>query len=90
MTTKAKEMRLDAAQKSAEAAAIVANAHLMPPSQISDSDLFDVENGASDVIGLQRRQQPGIRPICLAGRKGPPNRATVFEDGQQVGFRALY
>ena len=57
VTRKAKDLSLDAARKSSEAAAIVANAHLLPPSQISGSDLFDVENGASDVIGLQRRQQ---------------------------------
>jgi hypothetical protein len=46
-----KDLSLDAARKSAEAAAIVANAHLLSPSAISSSDLFDVLHGEAQVTG---------------------------------------
>ncbi len=39
-------VKLDAAHKSAEAAAIVAHASLLSPSQISGTDLFDVAKGS--------------------------------------------
>lgn len=42
---KKQEKKLVAMRKSAEAAAIVANAKLLSPSQISGSDLFDVAHG---------------------------------------------
>ena len=86
VTRKAKDLSLDAARKSSEAAAIVANAHLLPPSQISGSDLFDVENGASDVIGYSGGSNTKNPTDMFSGSGGSPNRATVFEDGKPVGF----
>jgi len=50
-TTRANQLKLDAAHKSAEAAAIVADAHLLSPSQMSGSDLFDVQSGQAQVTG---------------------------------------
>ena len=75
VTKRAKELKLDAARKSAEAAAIVANAHILSPSQISGSDLFDVGARRITSDGLQRRRQtPRIQMTCLAA---PADRLTA-------------
>ena len=50
--TRANQLKLDAARKSAEAAAIVASAHLVSPSQLSSSGLFDVQSGQAQVTGF--------------------------------------
>ena len=84
-TRRAKELSLDAARKSAEAAAIVANAHIISPNQISGSDLFDVEHGASQVTGYSGDGNTQHPNDMFSGSGGSPDRATVFADGQQVG-----
>ena len=76
---------MDAARKSAEAAAIVANAHILSPSQISGSDLFDVEHGQSQVTGYSGGANTRNPNDMFSGSGGSPDRATVFADGQQVG-----
>ena len=84
-TRKAKELSLDAARKSAEAAAIVADAHILSPSQISGSDLFDVGHGESQVTGYSGDGNTKNPNDMFNGSGGSPDRATVFADGQQVG-----
>ena len=85
VTRQAKQLSLDAARKSAEAAAIVANAHILSPSQISGSDLFDVEHGQSQVTGYSGGANTKNPNDMFSGSSGSPDRATVFADGQQVG-----
>jgi len=85
VTRQAKQLSLDAARKSAEAAAIVANAHILSPSQISGSDLFDVEHGQSQVTGYSGGANTRNPNDMFSGSGGSPDRATVFADGQQVG-----
>jgi energy-coupling factor transporter ATP-binding protein EcfA2 len=84
-TTKAKQLSLEAAHKSAEAAAIVANAHLLSPSQISGSDLFDVGHGEAQVTGYSGAGNTRNPNDMFSGATGSPDHATVFADGQQVG-----
>ena len=100
ITKRAKNLSLDAAQKSAEAAAIVAKAHIISPAQISSSDLFDVLHGEAEVTGYSGSGAPSAKcdPACgspcsatrnpndmFSGSGGSTCRATVFADGQQVG-----
>ena len=82
---RAKELSLDAAHKSAEAAAIVANAHLLTPSQISGTDLFDVLHGDAKIIGYSGGSGTRNPTDMFSGSGGSPDRATVFADGQPVG-----
>ena len=86
VSKRAKELSLDAARKSAEAAAIVANAHILSPSQISDSDLFDILHGESQVTGYSGGANTRNPNDMFSGSAGSPERATVFEDGKTVGF----
>jgi hypothetical protein len=86
VTKRAKELSLDAARKSADAAAIVANAHILSPSQISDSDLFEIVHGQSQVTGYSGGSNTKNPNDMFSGSQGSPDRATVFADGQQVGF----
>jgi hypothetical protein len=96
--TKAKELKLDAAQKAADAAAFAASVHLISPSQISNSDLFQnsqisnysgkdpkylVSNSQCDTALPGATRNPND---MFRGSDGSPCRSTVFEDGQQVGF----
>ncbi len=85
VSKRAKELSLDAARKSAEAAAIVANAHIISPDQISGSDLFDIEHGQSQVTGYSGDGKTRNPNDMFSGSGGSPDRATVFADGQQVG-----
>jgi hypothetical protein len=100
ITKRSKDLSLDAARKSAEAAAIVANAHIISPAQISGSDLFDVLHGEAQVTGYSGSTTSGAQcdPACgsscsatqnpndmFSGSGGSSCRATVFADGQQVG-----
>ena len=81
-TTKFKELSLDAAAKSAHAAAIIADASLIGSDRISSSDLFDASNGIR-VTGSSGATHPlDMFSVSLAS----PERATVFQDGQPVGF----
>ena len=100
--TKAKEMKLDAAAKAADAAAYAAGAHLVSPSQLSNSDLFqDAEVTAC--TGCTKDSNGKVTappdPLCndlqlstrnpndmFRGSDGSPCHATIFQDGQQVGF----
>jgi Novel STAND NTPase 1 len=100
--TKSKELKLDAAAKAADAAAFAAGAHLISPSQISDSDLFQnaevtgctgcTKNSLGKVRGLPDTQCNEVQLFTrnpndmFRGSNGSACRATVFEDGQQVGF----
>jgi hypothetical protein len=95
---KARELKLDAAQKAADAAAFAANVHLISPGQISNSDLFQnsevlnysgkdskylfTSSGCDTVLPGATRNPNDI----FRGSDGSPCRSTVFEDGQQVGF----
>jgi hypothetical protein len=100
ITKRTKDLSLDAARKSSEAAAIVANAHIISPGQISSSDLFDVLRGEAQVTGYSGAGAQGSKcdPACgspcnttqnpndmFSGSAGSSCRATVFADGQQVG-----
>ena len=95
---KKNELRVVAAAKSAEAAAMTGNARLISPRQISGSDLFDVANGTvvSDWSG--REATTATTSGCgafstitqnpadmFSGASGSPCRATVFADGQPTG-----
>ena len=97
--TKSKEMKLDAAQKAADAAAFAAGVHLITPGQFSDSNLFQnaevlnysgkdsahfVTASQCDTVLLGATRNPND---MFHGSHGSPCRATVFEDGQQVGFQ---
>ena len=84
-TKRAKELSLEAARKSAEAAAIVANAHIISPSQISGTDLFDVLHGEAQVTGYSGGSNTKNPSDMFSGSSGSPDRATIFADGQQVG-----
>jgi hypothetical protein len=92
-------MKLDAAQKAADAAAFAAGVHLVSPSQLSDSNLFQnaevlnysgkdsahfVTASQCDTVLLGATRNPND---MFRGSHGSPCRATVFEDGQQVGFQ---
>jgi len=79
---KADELRLDAAAKSAHAAAIIADAKLISADRISGSDLFDVNNGTR-VTGTSGASDP---LDMFSQSRGSPKHATVFQDGRQVGF----
>jgi hypothetical protein len=73
--TKTQDLTLDAAHKSAEAAAIVANARLLSPSQISGTDLFDVAHG-TEVIDWSGRN-PNDKAIASQGSAcGEPSSVT--------------
>jgi hypothetical protein len=97
--TKAKEMKLDAAQKAADAAAFAAGVHLLSPGQITGPNLFqnaEVTNysGKDPKHASTDSQCDTILPYAtrnpndmFRGSHGSPCRATVFEDGQQVGFQ---
>ena len=61
MIKRAKDLSLDAARKSAEAAAIVANAHIISPSQISGLDLFGVTPGETEVTGYSGSSSSGAQ-----------------------------
>ncbi len=69
---RAKDLSLDAAQKSAEAAAIVANARLLSPSQISGSDLFDVLHGEAQITGYSGGTSTKNPADMLSGSGGSP------------------
>jgi hypothetical protein len=84
-TKRAKDLSLDAARKSAEAAAIVADAHIISPKQIASSDLFDVLRGEAQVTGYSGGTNTKNPNDMFSGSAGSPDRATVFADGQQVG-----
>ena len=98
VTKTAKATTLDAAHKAAEAYAIIADATIISPTLISDSDLFqnaqvidysgkDPKHMANDshcdtvLQGVTRNPNDMFR-----GTDGSICRATVFEDGQKVGF----
>ena len=81
-TKNSKELSLDAAGKSALAAAIIANGSLITSDHISGSDLFDVSNG-TQVTGNSGANHP---PDMFSVSQASPERATVFQDGQPVGF----
>ena len=85
VSKRAKELSLDAARKSAEAAAIVADAHIINPSQISDSDLFDILHGEAQVTAYSGGANTRNPNDMFSGSAGSPDRATVFADGQPVG-----
>jgi hypothetical protein len=100
--SKALELKLDAAAKAADAAAYAVGAHLIGPSQISNSDLFqDAEltgcsgcpkplQGKAIVVPVSQCNE--VQPFTrnpndmFRGADASSCRATVFEDGQQVGF----
>ena len=75
-------MSLDAAAKSAQAAAIIADANLIGSNQISSSDLFDSSNG-TQVTGTSGATHP---QDMFSVAQGSPDHATVFADGEPVGF----
>jgi len=98
VTKTAKELRLDAARKAAEAYVIIADATIISPSRISNSDLFQnaevinysgkdpkhmVNDSHCDTVlqGVTRNHDDMFR-----GSDASTCRATVFEDGQKVGF----
>jgi hypothetical protein len=62
-----KKLQLDAGHQSAEAAALIENAKLLTPSQISRSDLFDVSSGTV-VTNWSGRLQESSSP----GKTGDP------------------
>lgn len=100
--TKAKEMKLDAAAKAADAAAYAAGAHLVSPSRLSNSDLFQHAE-VTACTGCTKDSNGKISappdPLCndlqlftrnpddmFRGPDGSACHATIFQDGQQVGF----
>ena len=86
VTKRAKELSLDAARKSADAAAIVADARILTPKEISSSDLFDLGRGETQVTGYSGGAATKNPNDMFSGSLGSPDRATVFADGQQVGY----
>ena len=68
---KRRELQLEAGQKSAEAAAVIGNAKLLSPNQISGSDLFDTATGTqvtdwsgrTDTIKNAKSNASG-EPLC--------------------------
>ena len=72
----------DAAQKSAEAFAIMGAVRLISTDKISRSDLFDASAGAL-VTGDSGSRNP---KDMFNGASGSPDRATVFTDGQTVDY----
>ena len=62
--TRANQLKLDAARKSAEAAAIVANAHLVNPSQLNSAGLFDVRHGDVQVTGFSGDSKANNTVTC--------------------------
>jgi hypothetical protein len=94
-----KEIKLDAARKMADGAAILANAHIIKPSQISSSDLFDLSKG-SVVTGWSGRgsgsntRDKGCGLVSavtmnpndmFSGSGGSACKSTVFADELPVG-----
>jgi energy-coupling factor transporter ATP-binding protein EcfA2 len=86
MTSKTKDLTLIAGRKFADAYAFIADAHIISPSQISGSDLFDVAHGESQVTGYSGGSHTRNPNDMFSGSHGSPDRATIFEDGQRVGF----
>ena len=86
VTKKTKDLTLMAARKFADAYAFIADAHIISLSQISSSDLFDVAHGESHVTGYSGGSHARNPTDMFSGSQGSPDRATIFEDGQQVGF----
>jgi hypothetical protein len=100
--TKAKEFKLDAAAKAADAAAYAAGAHLLSPGRLSNSDLFqDAE--VTGCSGCARNSNGKLSAVTdsqcnevesftrnpddmFRGSDGSACHSTVFQDGQQVGF----
>ena len=78
MIKRAKDLSLDAARKSAEAAAIVANAHIISANQIGGFDLFGVPAGETKVTGRAEaaRQAPNAILLMEARAALPRNRMT--------------
>jgi hypothetical protein len=72
----------DAAQKTAAAFAIMGAARSIGTDQISRSDLFDISAGAT-TTGTSGARNP---TDMFNGGQGSPTRATIFADGQPVGY----
>jgi hypothetical protein len=83
---KTDELTLVAGRKFANAYAFIADAHIISPSQIGGSDLFDVAHGESQVTGFSGGSRTRNPNDMFSGSHGSPDRATMFEDGQPVGF----
>lgn len=86
VTRKAKDLNLSAARKFADAYAFIADAHIINLTQISSSDLFDVAHGEAQVTGYSGGSHTRNPNDMFSGSHGSPDRATIFEDGQPVGF----
>jgi hypothetical protein len=86
VTKKTKDLTLIAARKFADAYAFIADAHIINPTQISSSDLFDVAHGEAQVTGYSGGSHTRNPNDMFSGSHGSPDRATIFEDGQPVGF----
>jgi energy-coupling factor transporter ATP-binding protein EcfA2 len=74
------ELSADAAQKSAQAFAIMGAVRIIGTNQISRSDLFDVSSGAQ-VTGSSAASNT---TDMFNGGQGSAQRATMFADGQPV------
>ena len=62
-------LKVEAAQKSSEAAAVVDHANLLSPGQISGSDLFESRREQSSPIGVDEAR--GDAGLCAAGSTTP-------------------
>ena len=71
-----------AAQEAGEAFAIMGAVKIVGTDQISHSDLFDIDSGVQ-VSGNSGAKNPGD---MFNGASGSPARATIFADGQPVGY----
>jgi hypothetical protein len=86
VTRKTDDLTLIAGRKFADAYAFIADAHIISPSQISGSDLFDAAHGESQVTGFSGGSHTRNPNNMFSGSHGSPDRATIFEDGQRAGF----
>lgn len=77
-----RKLQLDAGHQSSEAAALIANAKLLAPSQISRSDLFDVSSGAVVTNWSGRAPEPASSgsadPSCGEFSKVTQHPADMF------------
>ena len=76
------ELSSDAAQKSAQAFAVMGAVKIIGTDRISHTDLFDIASGV-EVTGSSGAKNPSD---MFSGTPGSAERATVFADGQPVGY----
>ena len=79
-TKSLQDLSADAAQKSAQAFAVMGAVRIISTNQISRSDLFDVSAGAQ-VTGSSAASNP---TDMFNGGQGSAQRATMFADGQPM------